>query len=182
MLCSFSLLSLIRLTALHSTTGAFLSLRSSDAEKKSPPCLGIFCLIRQKPPCQLRVATAPVLRSFLQLFWTKGSLNSCNPSGMKTVTSSDWIPAVAGIQLYREVFEVSASIVNHVAVSKTSRYNPFALRRSSITRSDRAKRISYFQFLLSYLTLSLLFFLWSIISCLSTANWILLLPTAYPYF
>ena len=94
--------------------------------------------------------------------------NSCNPSGKKTVTSSDWIPAVAGIQLYREVFEVSEFIVTLIAVSKTSRYNPFALRCSSITRSDRAKRILYFQFLLSYLTLSFLFFLLSLVSSLSS--------------
>ena len=110
-----------------------------------------------------------------QAAWEHG--NSCNSSGMKTVTSSDWIPAVAGIQLYREVFEVSEFIVTLIAVSKTSRYNPFALRRSSITRSDRAKRISYFQFLLSYLTLSFLFILFSFVSPLSTANWRLLLPT-----
>ena len=38
--------------------------------------------------------------------------------------------------MYREVFEVSAFIVNQVAVSKTSRYNPFALGCSRITRSD----------------------------------------------
>ena len=36
------LLVLIRLTALHSTTVAFGSLRSSDAEKKRRPRLGIF--------------------------------------------------------------------------------------------------------------------------------------------
>ena len=68
MFCSFSLLLPIRLTVVHSTTGAFGSLRSSDAEKKRRPRLGIFCLIRQKPPCQLRVATAPVLRSCPRLF------------------------------------------------------------------------------------------------------------------
>ncbi|WP_336093396.1 hypothetical protein, partial [Leeuwenhoekiella sp. CH_XMU1409-2] len=42
MFCSFSLPLLIRLAFLQSTTGAFLSLRSSDAEKKRRPRLGIF--------------------------------------------------------------------------------------------------------------------------------------------
>ena len=62
---SVDLLLLIRLILLHSTTGAFLSLQSSDAEKKRPPRLGIFCLIRQKPLCQLRVATYVFLRVVL---------------------------------------------------------------------------------------------------------------------
>ena len=48
------------------------------------------------------------------------------------------MPAIAGIQSYREVFEVSEFIVTLIAVSKTSRYNPFALGCSRITRSDIA--------------------------------------------
>ena len=141
MFCSFSLPLLIRLAFLQSTTGAFLSLRSSDAEKKRRPRLGIFCLIRQKPPCQLRVATAPILRSFQQLFWTEGFMIACNPSGMGDVTSSGWRPALAGVQLYREVFEVREFIVNNA-----SRYDPLALRRSRITRSDRALLICILYF------------------------------------
>ena len=123
------------------------------------------------------VLSKEILRLSLRTSSTKEKTLSF--SGMKTVTSSDWIPAVAGIQLYREVFEVSEFIVTLIAVSKTSRYNPFALRCSSITRSDRAKRILYFQFLLSYLMLSLLFVLFSFVSRLSTANCRLLLPTVY---
>jgi len=45
---SVDLLLLIRLTALHSTTGAFLSLRSSDAEKKRR-LLDRYFLLLQKP-------------------------------------------------------------------------------------------------------------------------------------
>ena len=82
------------------------------------------------------VLSKEILRLSLRTSSTKEKTLSF--SGMKTVTSSDWIPAVAGIQSYREVFEVSAFIVNQVAVSKTSRYNPFALGCSRITRSDIA--------------------------------------------
>ena len=56
-------------------------------QKKRRPRLGIFCLIRQKPSCQLRVATAPVLRSFLQLFWTEGITTPYKFSG---VLSFSW--------------------------------------------------------------------------------------------
>ena len=38
-----------------------------------------------------------------------------------------------------------------ISSSETSRYNPFALRRSSITRSDAAKRILYFYFRIFHL-------------------------------
>ena len=64
----------------------FFASSKKTNQKKRAPCLGIFCLIRQKPLCQLRVAIAPVLRSFPQLFWTKGILNSCNPSGMSNLS------------------------------------------------------------------------------------------------
>jgi len=76
-----------------------------------------------------------------------------------------------------------------ISSSETSRYNPFALRRSSITRSDRALYfvfcISYF--VLSYITLSLRFVLFSFVSSLKsqvylpqTEDWKLLLPTVFP--
>ena len=86
------------------------------------------------------VLSKEILRLSLRTSSTKEKTLSF--SGMKTVTSSDWIPAVAGIQSYREVFEVSAFIVTLIAVSKTSRYNPFALGCSRITRSDIAHQIT----------------------------------------
>ena len=53
------LLILIQLTILQSTTDAFLSLRSSDAEKKRPYFLGVFALSG-------KTATSPL--NFLQGF------------------------------------------------------------------------------------------------------------------
>ena len=67
----FLVLNGVLLTLIHVLFIFFASPKKTN-QKKRAPCLGIFCLIRQKPLCQLRVAIAPVLRSFLQLFWTKG--------------------------------------------------------------------------------------------------------------
>tara|TARA_B100001079_G_scaffold264043_1_gene267997 strand:- start:359 stop:583 length:225 start_codon:yes stop_codon:yes gene_type:complete len=64
--CSFSLPLLIRLTALQSTTGAFLSLRSSDAKKKRPFFLGIL-------PYQANRKKAPKFLPRLQKFLTEAS-------------------------------------------------------------------------------------------------------------
>ena len=63
---SFSLLVLIRPTVLHGTTGAFLSLRSSDAEKKRPFFLGIL-------PYQANRKKAPKFLPRLQKFLTEPS-------------------------------------------------------------------------------------------------------------